>query len=488
MKIIIPVFVGAVIGYITNWLAIKMLFRPHEEKRILGFHIPFTPGLIPKERTRIAKSVGETIGSYLLSPEVILNSLSNNKMETYIQEWIQSNIDRLKKDNRSLKDLIMTLTHGNYDRVLSKVKNILVDLVYIEIKKDKFKERLMELIGEHLFNSSMEEVYGFLDGRLSILLSDLSSSKEARNLLKNAIEGKLDELAQDERKLYEVIPEDIVRAIKDFIREKDEEIVHILKGMLEDSQVEAKIKESIRRLVSQNMNTLVAMFISPEIISNKVYTMIKEYLDKSEVKDNIVDILTRVIDRALEGRVYGLFKTIKSNIGEGEILDLSSNILDHILNEKSQREVLNFIGEKLRKQEKELQASILNLLSNRFEELLSSQGFYNNLHELVDNFVDNTLDKPISSTVGPVDDKTVEDISKFSMNIFNYFIVNKLPHILELFNISKVVEDQINSYDVEFTEELILEIANKELKAITWLGALLGGIMGILTPLLQMLY
>ncbi len=46
----------------------------------------------------------------------------------------------------------------------------------------------------------------------------------------------------------------------------------------------------------------------------------------------------------------------------------------------------------------------------------------------------------------------------------------------------KLIEEEINSFDVAFTEEIIIEIANKELKAITWLGALLGGIMGILMP------
>lgn len=50
-----------------------------------------------------------------------------------------------------------------------------------------------------------------------------------------------------------------------------------------------------------------------------------------------------------------------------------------------------------------------------------------------------------------------------------------------------MVEDEINRFDVAFAEEIIIEIANKELKAITWLGALLGGIMGMLSPLLQLI-
>ena len=40
--------IGGVIGYSTNWLAIKMMFRPHKAKYIFGMKIPFTPGLMPK--------------------------------------------------------------------------------------------------------------------------------------------------------------------------------------------------------------------------------------------------------------------------------------------------------------------------------------------------------------------------------------------------------------------------------------------------------
>lgn len=39
---------GGIIGYFTNWLAIKMMFRPHKAKYIFGMKIPFTPGLMPK--------------------------------------------------------------------------------------------------------------------------------------------------------------------------------------------------------------------------------------------------------------------------------------------------------------------------------------------------------------------------------------------------------------------------------------------------------
>ena len=63
--------VGAVIGYITNDIAIRMLFRPRTAKYIFGYKIPFTPGLIPKEKSRIASSIGDAISKNLMNREVL---------------------------------------------------------------------------------------------------------------------------------------------------------------------------------------------------------------------------------------------------------------------------------------------------------------------------------------------------------------------------------------------------------------------------------
>ena len=71
ISFIIAPIVGAFIGYITNDIAIRMLFRPYKTKHIFGLHIPFTPGLIPKEKGRIAKSIGDVISENLMNSEVL---------------------------------------------------------------------------------------------------------------------------------------------------------------------------------------------------------------------------------------------------------------------------------------------------------------------------------------------------------------------------------------------------------------------------------
>ena len=72
-------------------------------------------------------------------------------------------------------------------------------------------------------------------------------------------------------------------------------------------------------------------------------------------------------------------------------------------------------------------------------------------------------------------------------SIYRTVISEHLPRILESIDISKIVRERINEMDVKETEKLIFQVMDKELKAIVWLGALLGLIMGSLNTLIQVL-
>lgn len=54
-------FIGAVIGYITNDIAIRMLFRPHKAVYIGRWRLPFTPGIVPRRKDQLAGILGEAI-------------------------------------------------------------------------------------------------------------------------------------------------------------------------------------------------------------------------------------------------------------------------------------------------------------------------------------------------------------------------------------------------------------------------------------------
>jgi len=77
LAILLPPVLGGIIALSTNWIAIKMLFRPHKEVKLFGFALPFTPGVIPKERGRLAKKLGEAISSHLLTPDILASKLAD---------------------------------------------------------------------------------------------------------------------------------------------------------------------------------------------------------------------------------------------------------------------------------------------------------------------------------------------------------------------------------------------------------------------------
>ncbi|MEO1401871.1 MAG: DUF445 family protein [Cyanobacteria bacterium J06635_1] len=117
--LIAPPVAGGVIGYFTNDLAIKMLFRPYRPLYWFGRRLPFTPGLIPSNQSRLAKRIADTIMGSLLTPEELQNLarrlLQTERMESAIQWLLHLAMDQVK-----------TETQDNTARILG---NILQDML-----------------------------------------------------------------------------------------------------------------------------------------------------------------------------------------------------------------------------------------------------------------------------------------------------------------------------------------------------------------------
>lgn len=80
-RFLLPPVFGGIIGYFTNDIAIRMLFRPYQAKYLWGRQIPFTPGLIPGNQARLAKRIADSILGSLLTPEE-LHNLARKLLET----------------------------------------------------------------------------------------------------------------------------------------------------------------------------------------------------------------------------------------------------------------------------------------------------------------------------------------------------------------------------------------------------------------------
>ena len=88
--------VGAVIGGVTNYIAIKMLFKPTRAIMIGRFRLPFTPGLIPRRREEIAVQLGRLVMKHLITEDRLRMKIQdpafaeqmNHIAEKRIREWL----------------------------------------------------------------------------------------------------------------------------------------------------------------------------------------------------------------------------------------------------------------------------------------------------------------------------------------------------------------------------------------------------------------
>ncbi len=122
-----PPVAGAIIGYFTNDIAIKMLFRPYKPIYFGKRQLPFTPGLIPRNQERLAKRIADTIMGSLLTPGE-LQTLASRLLQTERVQgailWLlklaldQVQLDREQKTARILAGILRDLLGQSLPRLL----------------------------------------------------------------------------------------------------------------------------------------------------------------------------------------------------------------------------------------------------------------------------------------------------------------------------------------------------------------------------------
>lgn len=151
IELIAAPLIGGMIGLITNSLAIKMLFRPYQEIKIWGIHIPFTPGLIPKEKPRIAHAIAQVISNYILDDHTIFYALtSDNIKKTYEKKYQQKRSEWLALDITC--EELLEKYHLEHDAHITEteLREILANYFVKQCQKEDVARKLLDQAFFHL--------------------------------------------------------------------------------------------------------------------------------------------------------------------------------------------------------------------------------------------------------------------------------------------------------------------------------------------------
>ncbi|SHE83237.1 Protein of unknown function [Thermoanaerobacter uzonensis DSM 18761] len=184
-------FVGAAIGWFTNFVAVKMLFKPLKPIKILGIEVQ---GLIPKRKYEIAKSVGEIVEKELLS----FNELWDKLLTEENRKFLLSNLDLKVKgvtENKfpsflpkAIKEMISNyigdIINREVEVFLNFPPNEVVEIIskklkISEIVEEKIKSFKLEKLEDVVIKIAHSELYmieimggvlGFLIGVLQAIV------------------------------------------------------------------------------------------------------------------------------------------------------------------------------------------------------------------------------------------------------------------------------------------------------------------------------
>ena len=139
LKCFLLVSIGAMIGWITNFIAIKMLFRPYKEINFFFFKIQ---GVLPKRKNEIGKSIAEVVNNELVSIKDIISKISADDIE----ENMGGIIDKIL-ESRLKEEIVKNFPMAAFflsDSMLEKIKGIIRQSILDN------KDEMIKVFGEYL--------------------------------------------------------------------------------------------------------------------------------------------------------------------------------------------------------------------------------------------------------------------------------------------------------------------------------------------------
>jgi uncharacterized membrane protein YheB (UPF0754 family) len=437
---IIPPLAGAFIGYITNAVAVKMLFRPLKEIQVFGIRLPFTPGVLPRQRHRLADNIGAMVERELLTEDILRARLRREDVRSgFVQSVAAYTAGFLNVPLETHSRLILSLIRNCID---SSISDALVEAV-------PETPEFPAAPGQGLMGSSVKEILGIersaaLKQRLDIFLSgELRRNAEGISTLTvQFLEGIYPSLIGSFIKYLERPP----------IREQLE--IH---GRIFLNNAILKLNVLQRFFFSAGQYDKTLHDRMGEIITDFI-RQFREILETADIRRRLIMSADALIQGQLSrehtngtlGRFMDHFiaPLLNRPLGELAIL-ICGNDIRSVL-----KKILAWLREKIR-DERILADAVKKYGKRSLEELLQI---------------------------------TPEKKEKLDLLIRDKLLnlaEEQSGAALKAVNIRTLVSERIDSMDMPAVERIVLDVIAGQLKWINFFGAILGALIGISQALLN---
>ncbi|UOR13226.1 DUF445 domain-containing protein [Halobacillus amylolyticus] len=197
---------------------------------------------------------------------------------------------------------------------------------------------------------------------------------------------------------------------------------------------------------------------------------IVRYLDSHEGKERIAAL----IDDYLDNQGF-LGNMIASFMGSERLIDRVHPVLIKYVSAKEATDWLQaMIHTEIKKS--------LDQPVKVFEEKIGKESIASTLGKAVSQAlpIEKWMSRSIADWTKPLQSKVILDVVPVMVPKFTDMLSSRIDRMMASMNLSGIVEEQVASFPVERLEEIVLGISRREFKMITYLGALLGGMIGVI--------
>ena len=297
-NILIGTITGAIIGGITNGIAIKMLFRPLNPVKIGRFTLPFTPGVIPKEKVRIANKIGEVISKELLNEEVLRTWLLKDEIcreiESAIEDYLKEQLMNEKTLHEVLKENIgeqrsiyflceveENVTYKLYSKVVSmELGKIVVEKIQVAFKEGSFGSLLGPM--SFLINDGLvESIASKIEPVISKFIME-----EGEGIIRKAVE-------EESQNILDAQVKELVEKVQTY-----------------DELIKCTVLNGYKKLVENHLTRILKALDIAQIVEERILS-----LDMLEIEQIILSIMKKELNAiiwfgVLLGAIMGIFASL----------------------------------------------------------------------------------------------------------------------------------------------------------------------------------
>lgn len=510
---LVTVAVGAISGGITNAVAIWMLFHPYEERGVGPFRLQ---GAIPKNKARLAKSIGRTVGEKLLTPADLSRRLSAPEVRAAFDAALSGFLDDLLERERGpVAELVPLAVAAELETWVDRAARHAADTLADHLSTPAFAaqvegwlEQLRAEVGDRPLSGLLtpdrrEE----LQGKVGRWLEQFTGGPDLEGALRHFVEVQLERLGQDDQPLVDRLPAGLVGTVESSISDYLPVAIERIGAVLSDPDAKGRIHQALRTAFDRAVRDLLLheRLVAKLVVTDQTFKRLLDGLERDGFErfaetlaaPEMRQQLTRAVNEGLASFLRIPLRDRLAAMGAEKRAALAGTLGDwlvRVARDDTTRRVAERAVERLldtteRRTWNELLSAVPAARVAAFAaEAAGGEEGRRWVAEAVRGTLRALLQRPLGRPAAWLGPEATARIRAGILDAAWSWTEQQVPGVVAQFNVQEMVEQKVLGFSTARMEEIIRTVTQRELTLIVQLGYVLGAVVGIMAFGINLLF